>query len=132
MSFRRPLAASRFAAFTLIELLVVMAIVATLLTLAVPRFFGSIERSKEAVLKQNLTTLRETIDKYYGDRGRYPESLDELVAKKYLRTVPLDPLTESAATWVIITPEDIGKGTVYNVRSGAQGRASDGTTYEEW
>jgi len=132
MSFRRPLAASRFAAFTLIELLVVMAIVATLLTLAVPRFFGSIERSKEAVLKQNLTTLRETIDKYYGDRGRYPESLDELVAKKYLRTVPLDPLTESAATWVIITPEDPGKGTVYNVRSGAQGRASDGTTYEEW
>lgn len=124
--------ARRSAAFTLIELLVVMAIVATLLTLAVPRFFGSIERSKEAVLKQNLATLRDTIDKYYGDRGRYPDSLEDLVVKKYLRNVPLDPLTESAATWVIVTPEDPGKGMVYDVKSGAQGKASDGTSYDDW
>ena len=124
--------ARRSAAFTLIELLVVMAIVATLLTLAVPRFFGSIERSKEAVLKQNLATLRDTIDKYYGDRGRYPDSLEDLVVKKYLRNVPLDPLTESAATWVIVTPEDPGKGMVYDVKSGAQGNASDGTSYDDW
>lgn len=109
-----------------------MAIIATLLTLAVPRYFGSVERSKEAVLKQDLTILRDTIDKYYGDTGRYPDSLDELVAKKYLRNVPVDPLTESAATWVLVSPEDPGKGMVYDVRSGAQGKASDGTSYGDW
>ncbi len=109
-----------------------MAIIATLLTLAVPRYFGSVDRAKEAVLKQNLTTLRDTIDKYHGDSGRYPDSLDELVAKKYLRNVPLDPLTDSAATWVIVLPEDPGKGMVYDVRSGAQGKASDGTSYGDW
>src|SRR5712675_321758 len=71
------------AGFTLIELLVVLAIIATLLTLAVPRYFGSVEKSKEAVLKQNLATLRDSLDKYYGDTGRYPDSLDDLVTKKY-------------------------------------------------
>ncbi len=109
-----------------------MAIIATLLTLAVPRYFGSVDRAKEAVLKQNLTTLRDTIDKYHGDAGRYPDSLDELVTKKYLRNVPLDPLTDSAATWVIVLPEDPGKGMVYDVRSGAQGKAIDGTSYGDW
>lgn len=132
MSASQPPTARRSAAFTLIELLVVMAIIAILLTLAVPRYFGSIERSKEAVLKQNLATLRDTIDKFHGDLGRYPDSLDELVAKKYLRNVPLDPLTESAATWVTVMPEDPGKGMVYDVKSGAQGKASDGTSYDEW
>ena len=120
------------AGFTLIELLVVMAIIATLLTLAVPRYFGSVEKSKEAVLKQNLATLRDSLDKYYGDTGRYPDSLDDLVTKKYLRNIPLDPLTESASTWILIAPEDPGKGMVYDVKSGAQGKASDGTAYEDW
>lgn len=129
---RQPPAAGHAPAFTLIELLVVMAIIATLLTLAVPRYFGSVERSKEAVLKQNLANLRDTIDRYYGDRGRYPDSLDDLVVKKYLRNVPLDPLTESAATWVIVMPEDPGKGMVYDVKSGARGKASDGTSYDDW
>ena len=119
-------------AFTLIELLVVMAIIATLLTLAVPRYFGSIERSKEAVLKQDLASLRDTIDKFYGDTGRYPDTLDELVAKKYLRAIPVDPLTESAATWVVVPPQDPKKGAVYDVRSGAQGTAQDGTAYVDW
>ena len=118
--------------FTLVELLVVMAIIATLLTLAVPRYFGSVEKSKEAVLKQNLSTLRDSLDKYYADTGRYPDSLDDLVTKKYLRNIPLDPLTESASTWVLIPPVEPGKGAVYDVKSGAQGKAGDGTAYGDW
>ena len=118
--------------FTLIELLVVMAIIATLLTLAVPRYFGSIERSKEAVLKQDLAALRETIDKFYGDTGRYPDSLEELVTKKYLRGVPVDPITESSATWVLVQPLDPKMGLVRDVKSGAQGTGLDGSAYVNW
>ena len=130
---RRVTATQLFAAgFTLVELLVVMAIIATLLTLAVPRYFGSVEKSKEAVLKQNLATLRDSLDKYYGDTGRYPDSLDDLVTKKYIRSIPLDPLTESASTWVLIPPVDPAKGAVYDVKSGAQGKAIDGTAYGDW
>jgi general secretion pathway protein G len=118
--------------FTLIELLVVMAIIAVLLTLAVPRYFGSMDRSKEAVLKEDLFQLRDAIGKYYGDRGKYPESLEALATEKYLRKVPVDPITESATTWVVVAPEDPQKGVVYDVRSGAQGKASDGSVYAEW
>ena len=118
--------------FTLIELLVVMAIIATLLTLAVPRYFGSVERSKEAVLKQDLATLRDSLDKYYGDRGRYPDSLEDLVEKRYLRSIPVDPLTESRVTWILVPPPDPAKGAVFDVRSGAQGQAPDGTSYGDW
>ena len=120
------------AAFTLVEVLVVMAIIATLLTLAVPRYFNSVDRSKEAVLRQNLATLRETIDKYAGDAGRYPDSLDDLVAKKYLRGVPVDPITESRATWLLIASPDAQKTGIADVRSGAQGRAIDGSNYADW
>ena len=116
----------------MIELLVVMAIIALLLTLAIPRYFGSLERSKEAVLREDLFQLRDAIGKYYGDKGKYPESLDALASEKYLRKVPVDPITESTATWVIVAPEDPQKTGVYDVRSGAQGKASDGTVYAEW
>src|SRR5687768_5578068 len=118
--------------FTLIELLVVMAIIATLLTLAVPRYFGSVERSKEAVLKQDLATLRDSLDKYYGDTGRYPDSLEDLVTKRYLRGIPTDPITESNSSWILIAPPDPGKGMVYDVKSGAQGQSRDGTPYGDW
>lgn len=118
--------------FTLIELLVVMAIIAVLLTLAVPRYFGSMDRSKEAVLKEDLFQLRDAIGKYYGDKGKYPESLEALATEKYLRKVPVDPITESATTWVVVAPEDPQKGAVYDVKSGAQGKASDGSVYAEW
>lgn len=124
--------ANRKTGFTLIELLVVMAILATLLTLAVPRYFGSMEKSREAVLKQNLALFRETLDKYYGDVGKYPDNLDELVTRKYLRAVPQDPVTESTATWVIVPPEDPEKGGVFDVKSGAPGNGRDGTAYKEW
>lgn len=118
--------------FTLIELLVVMAIIATLLTIAVPRYFTSIEKSKEAVLRTDLNVMREAIDKYYGDKGKYPESLDELVSKRYLRTKPRDPITDSADTWVIVPPEDLTRGGVYEVKSGAPGRSLDGDAYSDW
>ena len=118
--------------FTLIELLVVLAVIASLLTLAVPRYFSSLEKSREAVLQQNLALLRESLDKYYGDKGRYPDALDELVSTKYLRSVPVDPMTDSNATWVSIPPDQPDMGGVYDVRSGALGIAQNGTVYRNW
>jgi len=109
-----------------------MAIIAVLLTLAVPRYFGSLDKSKEAVLREDLFQLRDAIGKYYGDKGKYPESLDTLAAEKYLRKVPVDPMTESATSWVVVAPEDPQKGGVYDVRSGATGKASDGSAFSEW
>jgi general secretion pathway protein G len=118
--------------FTLIELLVVMAVIAILLTLAVPRYFASLEDSREAVLQANLGLMRQTLDKYYGDKGRYPDALDELVASRYLRSVPADPITESRLTWVVVPPPLPEMGGVYDVRSGAQGTARDGSAYQDW
>lgn len=118
--------------FTLIELLVVMAVIASLLTLAVPRYFASMEKSREAVLHANLALMRQTLDKYYGDKGRYPDALDELVAARYLRSVPLDPITDSTATWVVVPPPQPEMGGVYDVRSGAEGVARDGSAYADW
>jgi general secretion pathway protein G len=119
-------------AFTLIELLVVMAIVALLLTLAVPRYFHSTDRAREAVLRQNLTEMRGAIDKYRGDRGRYPDTLEDLATRKYLRRIPPDPITDSVATWVIVPPQESEQGRVYDVRSGAPGTAMDGSNYGDW
>ena len=117
--------------FTLIELLVVLAIVALLLTLSFPRYFQSIDSAKEAILLDNLRITRQTIDKFYGDTGRYPKSLDELVDKKYLRALPVDPITDSAATWIIVPPDDTEKGKVYNLKSGAPGNNKDGKPYAD-
>jgi general secretion pathway protein G len=118
--------------FTLIELLVVLAIIATLLTIAVPRYYASLDRSKEAVLKENLYQLRDAIGKYYADKGKYPETLEALATDKYLRKVPLDPITDSATTWQVVAPEDPQKGGVFDVKSGAQGKALDGTEFSAW
>jgi len=117
--------------FTLIELLVVLAIVALLLTLAVPRYFPTIDSAKETILIDNLRNTREVIDQFYADRGRYPDSLEQLVEKKYLRTVPVDPITDSSTTWLIVPPEDATKGNVYGIRSGAPGNSRSGTAYSE-
>ena len=124
--------ASRGFGFTLIELLVVLSIVALLLTLAVPRYFSSIDKSKEAVLKENLNQMRDAISRYYADKGRYPESLDALAADKYLRKVPLDPITDSSTTWLLVQPEDPQKGGVYDVKSGAPGKSRDGAEFSQW
>lgn len=118
--------------FTLIELLVVLAVIAVLLTLALPRYFGSIDKSKEAVLKENLYQLRDAIGKYYADKGKYPETLEALASDKYLRKVPIDPVTESAATWIVVAPTDPQKSGVYDVKSGAPGKALDGTEFSTW
>ncbi|MFY8014272.1 MAG: type II secretion system protein, partial [Limnohabitans sp.] len=88
--------------FTLIELLVVLAIIGTLLSLALPRYNASVDKSKEAVLRQNIATLRDAIDKYHGDTGTYPQSLEDLVTKQYLRRIPLDPVTNSEKTWIAL------------------------------
>lgn len=118
--------------FTLIELLVVLGIVALLLTLAVPRYFPSVDKSKETVLADNLRNMRTVIDQYYGDTGRYPDSLDQLVEKKYLRALPFDPVADSDAAWIIVPPEDGTKGGVYNIHSGAPGNDRSGRPYAEW
>jgi len=118
--------------FTLIELLVVLAIIATLLLVAVPRYFSSHDRAKEAVLKENLYQMRDAMNKYYADKGKYAASIEALASEKYLRSVPVDPITESATTWVVVPPADPQQGGVFDVRSGAPGEASDGTLYSEW
>jgi general secretion pathway protein G len=117
--------------FTLIELLVVLAIVATLLTLVVPRYFGSVDASREAVLRENLQVIRKTIDQFYGDLGRYPDTLEELVERKYLRQLPIDPLTERSDTWVLVAPEQGIAGALKDIRSGAPGTARDGKSISE-
>ncbi len=117
--------------FTLIELLVVLAIVAMLLTLATPRYFQSIDTSKQNILVENLRQTRDVLDKFYADTGRYPESLDELVERRYLKTLPYDPVTQSSKTWVILPPKGSERGAVYNLRSGAPGQNRYGVPYAE-
>ncbi|HEY5804439.1 MAG TPA: prepilin-type N-terminal cleavage/methylation domain-containing protein [Lysobacter sp.] len=117
--------------FTLIELLVVLAIMGALLTLVVPRYFEQADRAKETVLRENLTVLRQSIDRFHGDRGRYPQALDELVERRYLREVPMDTITGSRSTWTLVAPSG-GEAGIYDVRSGAKGKANDGTDYSSW
>jgi general secretion pathway protein G len=123
--------AARCGAFTLIELLVVLAIVALLLTLALPRYFQSIDVAKETILIQNLRTTRDAIDKFYSDTGRYPESLAELVEKKYVREMPYDPVVESDAKWTIVPPPGEAKGGVYDLKSPAEGLARNGKPFAD-
>ncbi|CAN7500896.1 type II secretion system protein [Massilia sp. LjRoot122] len=119
-------------AFTLIELLVVLGIVALLLTLAVPRFFPSIDATRETILEENLRNTRAIIDQFRADTGRYPDSLDQLVEKKYLRELPMDPITESRETWIVEAPPEGEPGEVGNVKSGAPGNGRKGKPYAEW
>jgi len=118
--------------FTLVELLVVLAIIALLLSIAVPRYYGSLDKSKEAVLKENLFQMRDAINKYQADKGKFPESLESMVADKYLRKLPLDPITDSTTTWIVVPPSDPQKGGVYDVKSGAPGKAIDGSEFSTW
>lgn len=124
MRFRAP-------GFTLIELLVVMAIIATLLTIVAPRYFTSVDRAKETVLKQNLSIMRDAIDKYYADTGNYPDDLHQLVEERYIRAIPVDPITDQAV-WVEIPPPDDEMEGVYDVRTLSDRQALDGTFYESW
>jgi general secretion pathway protein G len=133
MSHNQPCIKSvRRNGFTLIELLVVLSIVAVLFTLVGPRYHSHVQASKEAVLKENLRQTRETLDQFFSDKGRYPQTLEELVEQRYLRKLPMDPLTESSQTWLIDPPSEGREGRVYNIRSGAQGVGQDGQAYAQW
>jgi general secretion pathway protein G len=110
--------------FTLVELMVVLTVIALLLSVVVPDYVGRMRRAEEAVLKENLVVMRDALDKHYADAGKYPGSLDELVAKRYLRAIPQDPFTQ-APSWVPVPPSDPKKGGIYDVRSAAKG-------YERW
>jgi len=118
--------------FTLVELLVVLAIIATLLSIAAPRYGGSVDRAKESVLHENLATIRDAIDKFHSDVDAYPSSLEDLVSHKYLRKMPVDPVTDSSSSWVIVPATGQAKGVVADIKSGAQGKARDGSLYSDW
>ena len=123
--------------FTIIELMVVMALIVTLSTIAVVQYRHSVVYSKEAVLKEDLFRMKEAIDQYYADKNQYPATLEELVSSGYLRTIPNDPLTNSASTWETDPAEPdpnnpISVGGVYSVKSGSDGTAMDGTKYSDW
>ncbi|MBL8339742.1 MAG: prepilin-type N-terminal cleavage/methylation domain-containing protein [Rhodoferax sp.] len=119
--------------FTLIELLVVLAALAALLAIAAPRYFQHVDRSREVVLRHNLAAMREAIDKFHADRSRYPSGLQELVNERYLRALPLDPLTERADSWLPLGPNgQPATAVMSDVRSGAPGLARDGTSYADW
>ena len=118
--------------FTLIELLVVMAIIAVLLTIAVPRYFHALERSRETVLRQDLSVLREAIDKHFGDLGQYPDSIGALVERKYIKAVPIDPITATAESWTMVVSEDPDHPGIRDIHSGSDQQAIDGTQYREW
>ena len=118
--------------FTLIELIVVMSIIATLLTIAVPRYFKSLQRSREAVLRQDLAVMRDAIDKYNADLGHKPETFVNLVEHSYIRGIPVDPFTKTAEAWVPTQSDDTDNPGIVDVHSGAQGNALDGTPYVAW
>lgn len=116
--------------FTMVELLVVMAALGLLLALAAPRYAEHVDLAREQVLRHNLVGLRESIDKFYADRARYPRDLQELVTERYLRAVPLDPITDRVDSWLLVKSA-AGEG-VLDVRSGAPGQARNGSAYASW
>lgn len=118
--------------FTLVELLVVLTIVATLLTIITPRFLDQTDKAKEAALKENLNGLRIAIDRYYADQGQYPTELSLLVTKRYLRKIPIDPITQRSDTWQLETMDEEGQQVIYDVHSGAKGQSLEGNSYDSW
>ena len=125
--------------FTLIELLVVLAILALLLTLATPRYIDHVARARETALRTSLATVRDAIDQFSGEQGHPPASLDELVERRYLRAVPIDPITERRDTWITVTPAELPNAArdapatgLGDLHSGAPGNGLDGTPYRDW
>jgi general secretion pathway protein G len=128
---------SRVAGFTLIELMIVMTLIMILAGIAMVQYRNSVVRAKEAVLKTDLLHMRDAIDQYYADKGKYPASLDTLVSERYLREIPIDPFTDKRETWVTEPappdPSNASAGPgIYNVKSGAADTALNGTRYATW
>ncbi|HEY7497155.1 MAG TPA: prepilin-type N-terminal cleavage/methylation domain-containing protein [Vicinamibacterales bacterium] len=125
------------AGFTLIELLIVLALISILASMGVVQYRNSVRHAQESVLRTDLFRMRDAIDQYYADKNKYPASLDALVSDGYLRKVPEDPISKSADTWQTVPAEpDPSNPTaepgIYDVKSGAQGTALDGTSYSDW
>jgi general secretion pathway protein G len=123
--------------FTLIELLVVISLIIVLASIGMVQYATSVTRAKEAVLKEDLFRLRDAIDQYYADKSKYPASLEALVSEKYLRQVPVDPITNRADSWqtVMAEPDPLNptaESGIYDIKSGAEGTALDGTNYSNW
>ena len=136
-SERLTLRIRRDAGFTLVELLVVIAMITILAAMAVVQYRNSVQRTQEATLKTNLFRMRDAIDQYYADKGKYPSSLDTLVSEQYLRRIPVDPFTNSADSWQTVPAEPdpanpSAEPGIYDVKSGAQGTALDGTNFSDW
>jgi len=129
--------------FTLLELIIVVAVIGILATIVMPQLLHTPDKAKEAVLRTDLRTFRDIIDQYYADKGKYPESLDVLVEEQYIRTIPIDPMTKSADTWVAVfeepkldgapveSEEESGPG-IMDVHSGSEQTGSNGRPYSEW
>lgn len=118
--------------FTLIELLVVMAIIGTLLAIAVPRYFRSLEHARETVLRQDLAILREAIDKYSSDLNKYPEKLSDLADRHYIRALPVDPFTKVTDSWTTVLSDDPDNSGIRDVHSGSEATGIDGTPFASW
>jgi general secretion pathway protein G len=127
----------RAGGFTLIELMVVMTLIVILASIGLTSYTNSVTRSKEAVLKENLFRLRDSIDQYYADKNNYPETLSSLVLERYIRTVPVDPFTQSTDTWQLVMSEvnleDLSEiSGIFDIKSGSQQTALDESQYSDW
>jgi general secretion pathway protein G len=120
--------------FTLIEVLIVVTIIGILITMAQPSFHRAVTSAKEATLKENLFVLRDVLDQFFADNAKYPDALEQLVEKRYLRRVPKDPVTGSVDTWVLVRAADEQgqEAGIFDVHSGSEGTALDGTRYADW
>ena len=128
---------SRAGGFTLVELLIVLALISILAAMGVVQYRNGVRHTQESVLRTDLFRMRDAIDQYYADKNKYPASLDTLVSDGYMRRIPEDPITQSTDTWQTVAAEpDPSNPTaepgIYDVKSGAQGTALDGSTYADW
>jgi general secretion pathway protein G len=127
----------RAAGFTLVELLIVISLISILAAMGLVQYRNSVTSTKESVLRTDLFRMRDAIDQYYADKGKYPSALDSLVSEGYMRKIPEDPITKSSDSWTTVPAEPdpnnpSAEPGVYDVKSGAQGTALDGSSYTEW